>query len=48
MLITFAELIIVPSIKLIANYEDKKLFLSAESTQDLCNESKLYIYRIEN
>ncbi|CAM4191253.1 helix-turn-helix domain-containing protein [Flavobacterium weaverense] len=37
-----------PSIKLISNYEYKKLFLPEVSTHDLFNESKLQVYRIEN
>jgi AraC-like DNA-binding protein len=36
------------SIKLISNYEYKKLFLPKVSTHDLFNESKLQVYRIEN
>lgn len=36
------------SIKLISNYEYKKLFLPTVSTHDLFNESKLQVYRIEN
>lgn len=36
------------SIKLISNYEYKKLFLPKVTTHDLFNESKLQVYRIEN
>lgn len=36
------------SIKLISNYEYKKLFLPSVSAHDLFNESKLQVYRIEN